>query len=120
MNIADALEHMKAARDRQARLFTDKNHDYAGNAEALANGKSLAAVVEAIGIGPLMTTPAGFYLCRALEKVHRAVNIINSGGKTRCEPLIDTMDDLANFAALAYLAMIDEGHIPAEQEKKNE
>ena len=121
MNIADMLDGLKGAHDRQMELLTRKNHDYATNADALANGKAMAAAVEALGLAPLMNTATGFYLYRALEKVHRAVNII-SVGSARCEPLVDTMDDLANFASLALLAMIDEGHItpqtPEQEDKK--
>tara|TARA_R100000808_G_scaffold134_1_gene978 strand:+ start:1385 stop:1732 length:348 start_codon:yes stop_codon:yes gene_type:complete len=88
----------KAARD----LMTQKNHDYAGDAEHGSQPFANFERVEALGI---CSTVQGF-LVRMTDKMSRLSSFVESGSlKVKDESVYDTLVDLLNYSVLlaAYL-----------------
>ena len=106
MNIADAIHASHEAYKRQMAIFTAKSHDYAGNADTLANGKRVAMAAAALGIGKLLDRGSAdaAYLLMAVWKMQRWCNLRLQETPPKCETLQDTIDDAANYLRLAALA----------------
>ena len=110
MNIADAIHLSHEAYERQMRLFTEKSHDYASNADTLSNSKRVALAAAALGVAKLLDTGSAdaAYLLMALWKLQRWCNLRLQDEPPRCETMRDTTDDAMNYLRLAALAMAEE------------
>jgi len=84
----ELIEEMK-------QIHSDKNHDYAGDNDPLANFKAS----KRIGIDPFIGANI-----RLQDKVARIENFIKTGEfKVKGESLKDTYIDLANYALLSLI-----------------
>ena len=110
MNIADGTHKAHEAYERQMRLFTAKSHDYAGNADTLANGKAMARACQALRLGELLQAgaPDAAYLYMLIHKVQRWCNLRLQSEPPKCETIQDTTDDAANYLRLAALALAEQ------------
>lgn len=85
---------------KMVKLCLKKNSDYANSEDFLKNFKR----VENLGLTPLMGV-----LIRMEDKVSRIENIVKTG-KTNVEDerLEDSLRDLANYAMIAILCLMEE------------
>lgn len=78
------------------KIIEMKNHDYAGDADALANFRYSTLV----GV----SLPRGI-LVRMTDKIARVSNLLDKDPKVTGESIADTLDDLTNYTQIlkAYL-----------------
>jgi len=87
---------MKKTFDDCYAISLAKNHDYAGNEDPFANFRTSTAVGVPVERGIMV---------RMMDKVSRINRLIDNEAQVKDESLMDTCNDLINYAAIlkAYL-----------------
>lgn len=89
MTQLDYLEKLREEFDQCVQLSKKKNSDYANPDDAFANFR----LVEIVTNGKLTTDYV--ILCRFIEKMQRATNLMFRPGMVADEPITDTLRDIA-------------------------
>ena len=86
-------------------IIKSKSSDYAQNVDVLSNFKIVSQLIKLIGID--VTTPEGYCMLMILLKVVRIWNLKSESKSPNNESLLDSYEDLINYAKLAYLNEIE-------------
>ena len=92
--IKELLATMDRLHAHERELMVAKNHDYAGNKDALANIKAC----EVMEICPATTG----LLTRMLDKFQRIINLEKSEAMVKDESSLQDINDLRNYLAFLY------------------
>lgn len=86
-------------------IIKSKSSDYAQNVDVLSNFKIVSQLIKLIGID--VTTPEGYCMLMLLLKVVRIWNLKSESKSPNNESLLDSYEDLINYAKLAYLNEVE-------------
>lgn len=92
MTPADLMAHMRGTFEECIRLAERKNHDYAGEADALRNFRAC----EALGICNLETG----IVVRLSDKLSRIARLMQAEAAVKDESIDDTILDAINYLAI--------------------
>ncbi len=99
------IEHVRAEYAAALNLMVDKNHDYAGNEDPLANFR----LAEQLGVCP---TPEAIFT-RLLDKVARIARGLKGDFSVRGENMRDSARDLSNYVHILTFAL-ENPAVPAD------
>jgi len=91
----------KEAFERCNKIMEAKNHDYAGDGDALKNFK----LVEFLGVCSAETG----VLVRMCDKISRIANLLKSEAKVEGEKIGDTLDDNINYSNILRACIKEKG-----------
>lgn len=86
-------------------IIKSKSSDYAQSVDVLSNFKIVSQLIKLIGID--VTTPEGYCMLMLLLKVVRIWNLKSESKSPNNESLLDSYEDLINYAKLAYLNEVE-------------
>lgn len=83
---------MAATFDRCLALATAKNADYTGSGDPFVNFRHS----QMVGVHPVLGI-----LVRMIDKINRVASLIDSDPQVPDEAILDSLDDLTNYPAIA-------------------
>lgn len=86
-------------------IIKSKSSDYAQSVDVLSNFKIVSQLIKLISID--VTTPEGYCMLMLLLKVVRIWNLKSESKNSNNESLLDSYEDLINYAKLAYLNEVE-------------
>jgi hypothetical protein len=93
--------------DEIKHIHSTKNHDYAGQADPLANFREC----ERSGVDAFTGC-----IVRLTDKYMRVANFVKNGTfKVKGESVKDTLQDLANYALIAIILMEEQENVPQKE-----
>lgn len=100
MNKKEQLQIIKKLDKDTIDLIQKKGKDYS-NEDVLSNFKQVSGAVKSLGID--VGTQEGYALMMCILKIARITNLKAKGTTPENESLLDSYNDLINYAKLAYL-----------------
>ena len=100
MTTEEQIYHLENLDKKLLEIIKEKGHDYADE-DVLSNFKIVSKVLKIIGIDPMV--PEGYAMLMVILKIVRIWNLKNKSTEAKNEPLLDSYEDLINYAKLAYL-----------------
>lgn len=104
MTHTEQIELIKGIDAKCLDLMQTKGADY-GSEDKLSNFKQVSGAAKALGID--ITTQEGYAMFMMLVKMARIVNLKAKNATPNHESLLDSYEDLVNYAKLTYLCEID-------------
>jgi hypothetical protein len=101
MNVVDLLKLTEVIHDKDRRLMEQKNHDYAGDTDALTNIRPFGFMGVVVRLSDKFERLRQFALRRGPKGEHEPALSVKD------ESIRDTLRDIRNYAVLAEV-MLDE------------
>jgi hypothetical protein len=104
MTVEKQLELLEELDSKLLGIIRSKSADYAG-IDVLSNFKIVAEIIKLAKIDT--TTPEGFATLMQVLKIVRIWNLKAKGANPNNESLIDSYEDMINYAKLGYLIELE-------------
>ena len=108
MTVDKQIEHLEELDSKLLGIIRSKSADYAGE-DVLSNFKIVAEIIKLAKVDT--TTPEGFATLMLILKIVRIWNLKTKGATPNNESLVDSYEDMINYAKLSYLIEIEKEEI---------
>ena len=103
------IENVKKLQEQNLELLKKKNHDYTGNRDEYANLR-LCEVLWVISLEK-------WIIVRLCDKLSRISSLIDHEEHVKTESIIDTLQDMSNYALILASYILDKKEIDEECRK---